>query len=172
MIIAAGITFALLVLVIIIIMLLRRQLREKYATLWLVIGLGILILAIFPGLLVGMSRILGVEIPSNLIFALSIVLLVGVALHLSWELSHAEDEVRRVAEEVAILRADVDDLRAERDGRARTLARRRRGSSRCRPGSGRRWAFLTPPAVACEASSSQPSSPASSAMRFSSLRRP
>lgn len=113
MIILAAITFALLVLVIIISLLLRRQLREKYATLWLVIGLALLVLAIFPGLLVGMAHVLGVEIPSNLIFALSIVLLVGVALHLSWELSHAEDEVRRVAEEVAILRADVDELRSQ-----------------------------------------------------------
>lgn len=111
MIVAAGIAFALLVLAIIIAMLLRRQLREKYATLWLVIGLALLILAIFPGVLFAMSDFLGVAIPSNLIFALAIVLLVGVTLHLSWELSRAEDEVRRVAEDVAILRADVDDLR-------------------------------------------------------------
>lgn len=113
MIVIAGIVFALLVLVIIVALLLRRQLREKYATLWLVIGLALLILAIFPGLLVGMADLLGVEVPSNLIFALAIVLLVGVALHLSWELSQAEDEVRRVAEDVAILRADVEGLRAD-----------------------------------------------------------
>jgi hypothetical protein len=115
-IIAAGITFAVLVLALIISLLLRRQLGEKYATLWLIIGLGILILALFPGLLVGLSRLLGVEVPSNLIFAFAIALLVGVALHLSWELSRAEDEVRRVAEDVAILKADVEDLqRALRD---------------------------------------------------------
>lgn len=118
MIIIAGITFAVLVLVIIISLLLRRQLREKYATLWLIIGLALLILAIFPGLLLGMSDLLGVEVPSNLIFALSILLLVGVTLHLSWELSRAEDEVRRVAEDVAILKADVEDLmRAARSER-------------------------------------------------------
>ena len=113
MIIIAGIVFALLVLVIIVGLLLRRQLREKYAILWLIIGIALLILAIFPGLLVGLSKILGVEVPSNLIFALSIMLLVGVTLHLSWELSQAEDEVRRVAEDVAILRADLESL-AER----------------------------------------------------------
>lgn len=115
MIVVAGIAFALLVLVIITSLLLRRQLREKYATLWIVVGLVILVLAIFPGLLVGLSRLLGVEVPSNLIFALAIVLLVGVALHLSWELSQAEDEVRRVAEDVAIVRADVEELRQRAD---------------------------------------------------------
>lgn len=119
MIIAAGIAFAILVLVIIVSLLLRRRLREKYAILWLIIGVALLVLAIFPQLLLGLSDLLGVIVPSNLIFALAIVLLVGVALHLSWELSLAEDEVRRVAEEVAILRADLDDLRtasgAQRD---------------------------------------------------------
>ena len=112
MIVIAGIALALLVLILIISLLLRRQLREKYATLWLLIGIVILVLAIFPGLLLGLSRALGVAVPSNLIFALALVLLIGVALHLSWELSQAEDEVRRVAEDVAILRAEVEELRA------------------------------------------------------------
>jgi hypothetical protein len=118
-IVAAGIIFAVAVLAIIIVMLLRRQLREKYATLWIVIGVALLILSIFPALLIGLTHLLGVEVPANLIFALSIVLLVGVALHLSWELSRAEDEIRRLAEETAILRADVDALK-KRDA-ARTV---------------------------------------------------
>jgi len=113
MIVIAGIALGLLVLVIIVSMLLRRQLREKYATLWIIIGLVLLVLAIFPGLLLWLSGVLGVEVPSNLIFALALVLLVGVALHLSWELSQAEDEVRRVAEDVAILRLDVEELRQQ-----------------------------------------------------------
>lgn len=117
MIVAVGIAFALAVLAVIIVMLLRRQLREKYAMMWLLIGLAILILALFPGLLIGLSEALNVEVPSNLIFALALVLLVGVALHLSWELSQAEDEVRRVAEEVALLRADIDALRREQNDR-------------------------------------------------------
>ncbi|PCE14951.1 hypothetical protein AUC47_02085 [Microbacterium sp. SZ1] len=115
MIIAAGIAFALIVVTLIIVMLLRRQLREKYAILWLLIGITILILSIFPSLLIGLSAFLGVAVPSNLIFALSIVLLVGVTLHLSWELSQAEDEIRRVAEEVAILRTSVEKLEARGD---------------------------------------------------------
>lgn len=117
MIIAAGISFAVVVLTIIVVMLLRRQLREKYAILWLAIGLAILVLSVFPELLVGLTHLLGVEVPANLIFALSIVLLVGVALHLSWELSRAEEEIRRLAEESALARADIDALRARLDSR-------------------------------------------------------
>lgn len=112
MIVAVGIIFALVVMALIVSLLLRRQLREKYAVLWLLVGVAILVLSLFPALLVGLASFLGVAIPSNLIFALAIFLLVGVTLHVSWELSQAEDEVRRVAEEVAILRADVEELRA------------------------------------------------------------
>ena len=49
MIVPLGIAFALGVLAVIIVLLVRRQLREKYAVLWLVIGLATLLLAIFPG---------------------------------------------------------------------------------------------------------------------------
>lgn len=111
MIVIAGVVFALAVLGWIVALLLRRRLREKYAFLWLIVGVVILVLALFPTLLTGLATILGVAVPSNLIFALAITLLVGVALHLSWELSLAEDEVRRVAEEVAILNADLQGLR-------------------------------------------------------------
>lgn len=112
MIIFAGIAFALVVVAWIVVLLLRRQIREKYAILWLLIGITILVLSVFPSLLLGLSSFLGVAVPSNLIFALSIVLLVGVTLHLSWELSQAEDEIRRVAEEVAILRTAVEEMNA------------------------------------------------------------
>jgi hypothetical protein len=111
MIVAVGIGLALVILVIVVRMLLTRTLREKYAVMWLVIGLAVLVLGIFPQLLLGLTDALGVQVPANLLFALAIVLLLGVALHLSWELSRAEEEIRRVAEETAILRADLDALR-------------------------------------------------------------
>lgn len=107
----AALGFGLFVLILIIVFLMRRQLREKYATLWLVVGLAILVLGVFPGLLGWLAGFLGVAVPSNLLFSLALALLVGVALHLSWELSRAEEEIRRVAEEVAILRTQVDSLR-------------------------------------------------------------
>ncbi|GAA4485319.1 hypothetical protein GCM10023171_19540 [Microbacterium panaciterrae] len=112
--IVLGIAFAAFVLVVILWMLLSHRLREKYAVLWLVIGVAMLVLTIFPELLYGLSQLLGVQVPSNLLFIGALALLVGVTLHQSWELSTAEDETRRVAEEVAILRAEVEAL-AKRD---------------------------------------------------------
>ncbi|MDR2323368.1 DUF2304 domain-containing protein [Microbacterium sp. NPDC089698] len=110
MIAITGVVLALAMLVIVTTLLLTRRLREKYAALWIIIGLGMLILGAFPGLLLGLTSAFGVVLPANLLFAMAILLLLGVALHLSWELSQAEDEIRRAAEELAILRADHDGL--------------------------------------------------------------
>ena len=91
-------------------MLRRKKLREKYAILWLLIGALTVVLAAFPHLLNIASELLGVQLPSNLLFIMSILLLLGVCLHLSWELSVLEDETRALAEEVAILRAQVEAI--------------------------------------------------------------
>lgn len=93
-------------------MLRRKKLREKYAALWLFVGIGTLILAAFPRLLTIVTEFSGVQLPSNLLFIISILLLLGVCLHLSWEISVVEDETRTLAEEVAILRALIEALPA------------------------------------------------------------
>ncbi|MFT4233156.1 MAG: DUF2304 domain-containing protein [Leucobacter sp.] len=105
-----GTVLALLMVTIIFVLLAKRQLAEKYAVLWLVIGIAGIVIAVFPGLLGWLTRTLHIQLPSNLLFGGAILLLVGVCLHLSWELSRAEDEVRRLAEETAINRLEIDKL--------------------------------------------------------------
>lgn len=94
-------------------MLLRRQLREKYAVLWLAIGLAVLLLGIFPAALQWLTIALGFQLPANLIFTLAIALLLAVSLHLSWELTRSEERLRRLAEEAAISRLDREQLRRD-----------------------------------------------------------
>jgi len=110
MIVVFGIILAVIALAIVMWLLLARKISEKYAVMWLLIGLAVLILGLFPGLLGWLTELFGVQVPANLLFTLAIVLLLGVALHLSWELSHAEDEIRRLAEESALARAELARL--------------------------------------------------------------
>lgn len=105
-----GLIGSLLILVGIFELLRRRQLSEKYAVLWLVVGVLLLVLTVFPSLLAAVTHALGVGLPSNLLFFVGIVFLVGVCLHLSWELSRLESESRKLAEDVAILRLEVREL--------------------------------------------------------------
>ena len=86
----------------------RRQLKEKYALLWLLVGMAMLVLAIYPPLLDDAARAAGVKAgPNLLLFAGSLVLVV-VCVHLSWEISRLEDKTRALAEEVGLLRLEVE----------------------------------------------------------------
>lgn len=85
----------------------RRQLREKYAVLWLVVGLAVAAIAIFPRLLREVADLFGVKTPSNLLFFVAGLVLLVVCVQLSYEVSRLEDETRALAEEVAILGLEV-----------------------------------------------------------------
>ncbi|MFC8304084.1 DUF2304 domain-containing protein [Specibacter sp. NPDC057265] len=106
----AALLLAIAIVALVLEMLRRKKFREKYATLWLFVGMLTVILAAFPQLLNIASELVGVQLPSNLLFILSIFLLLGVCLHLSLELSGLEDETRTLAEEVAILRTQIESL--------------------------------------------------------------
>lgn len=109
-----GLVGSLLILAGIVELLRRRQLGEKYAVLWLVVGVILLIFTIFPNLLPSLARGVGVAVPTNLMFFVCIVFLVGVVLHLSWEVSRLENETRKLAEDQAILRLEVEQLQRDK----------------------------------------------------------
>jgi hypothetical protein len=93
-----------------------RQLRSKYALLWLAIGLAIVPLAAFPGLLNTASRWFGVYYAPTAFLFLATGFLFVVVVHFSWELSRLETRTRALAEELALLRADFPATTTAEDG--------------------------------------------------------
>ena len=87
----------------------RRQLREKYAVLWIVIALGVVPLAIFPSGLNWATRSVGVKSGASLVLFLGLVLLLLICTHLSWEVSQLEEETRTLAEEIALIRTQLEE---------------------------------------------------------------
>ncbi|MHA7285123.1 DUF2304 domain-containing protein [Arthrobacter sp. MDT3-44] len=110
----AAFVLAIIIVAVVLDLLRRKKIREKYAALWLIVGAATVVLGAFPQLLAIAAETVGVEIPSNLLFALGILFVLGVLLHLSVEISSVEDETRALAEEVAILRAQLEALAPQR----------------------------------------------------------
>ena len=110
----AGLT-ALVTFVFVFNLLRRGVLREKYAVLWLFFSGAALVCAIFPKLLFWVSGAIGVAQPVNLLFFVTVVLLILVSVQLSYELSRHEARIRRLAEEVALLDQEIKELRNLRD---------------------------------------------------------
>lgn len=105
-----GIAAALVSLVVVIEMLRRRQLRERHAIWWLIAGTLALIIGIFPSVLEAVSHLVGIELPVNLIFFVSIAVLFFVCIQNSSELTSLEEKTRILAEESALLKMRVAEL--------------------------------------------------------------
>ena len=112
-----GAIAAVLVFIFIISLMRRGLLKEKYAVLWLIFAGVTFLLAVIPGALRWISDLLGVEIPANLIFFATLILLILVSIQMNYELSRHEARIRRLAEEVALLREQQGKHR-ESDGSA------------------------------------------------------
>lgn len=112
----AGIIGAVVLFIFVFEMLRRRVLQEKFAALWLLVSVGVLILAIFPSILGKISAFLGIQLPSNLLLLFASLLLLFASIQMSYEIGRGEERIRRLAEEVALLRQEVQQLREDTPG--------------------------------------------------------
>ena len=95
-----------------------RRLRSKYALLWLVITVPLVPLAAFPAIVDETGELLGVNSAPALLFSLAGLLLLGIVIHYSWELSRLESRTRQLGEEIALLNARLDDVERSEAGEA------------------------------------------------------
>jgi hypothetical protein len=107
-----GIVVALLLLIVVIEMLRRGRLRERHAIWWLVAGVLALVVGAFPQTLTWASDLIGIEIPLNLVFFVSIAILFLVSLQHSAEVTELEAKTRSLAEEVALMRMRMQQMEA------------------------------------------------------------
>jgi len=100
----------LLALIVVIELLRRRSLRERHAIWWLIAGLLALIVGVFPSTLVWAASLIGIEVPVNLVFFVSIGTLFLVCLQHSSELTTLESKTRTLAERVALQELKTREL--------------------------------------------------------------
>lgn len=89
-------------------MLRRHRLREKYALIWGVVALGALTVAAFPSLLTMATELIGLQVPSNLLFFVASLVIMVLTLQHSSELGRLEERTRTLAEDVALLQMEVE----------------------------------------------------------------
>jgi hypothetical protein len=104
-----GLAAALGLLVLVLELLRRGILRERFAILWLAVSAALVVGAAFPDILRALATSLGFEVPSNLLFFISIIFLLLVCVQLTYEVSRLEARTRRLVEDLALLTMHVQD---------------------------------------------------------------
>jgi hypothetical protein len=94
----------------------HRRLTLSESLTWFLSTAAALVMVLFPQTLVWSARVLSIEVPSNALFALAYLYLLGNLLSLTIGLSGQTARLRRVTQECALLRAEIEQLRAETTG--------------------------------------------------------
>lgn len=91
----------------------RRRLVERYALLWMLIALAGVVLAVWNGGLEWIADASGIRSPTNALFLLGLVAVVGVLLNFSVAISRLSEETRILAQTISRLDAENRELRGE-----------------------------------------------------------
>lgn len=88
----------------------KRKLKEKYALVWLLIGFGIFILAVFQNLLGWLTLVLGIQMPVNAVFFLGIFFILLINIHFSLVISNLSEQNKKIAQELALLKIKIKNI--------------------------------------------------------------
>ncbi|WP_448711294.1 DUF2304 family protein [Microbacterium profundi] len=116
---AFGIVAAVLALIAIVELMRRGTLRERHAVWWFVGGVLALIIAVFPQTLTWTAKVLGIAVPTNLVFFVAIGLLFLVSLQYGAELTRVEAKMRALAERAAFHEHRLEELEKRLEPRHR-----------------------------------------------------
>jgi hypothetical protein len=95
--------FALIVCLLIFELLRRKRLLERYAIVWFVAGVSVLVLAVWKGLLTTLSHAVGIYYPPSMLFAVTFVFVLVMLVNFSTTLSRLSDQNNVLAQRVALL---------------------------------------------------------------------
>ncbi len=95
----------------------RKRVEPKYMLLWIISGVMMIALTLFPALLNRVSRFLGIYDPTNALFAIVLFCVIIILMALTAILSHHNADIIRLVQENALLEQRIRELenKAETD---------------------------------------------------------
>lgn len=85
----------------------KKSLNLKYTLLWIFSGILMLVLALFPGLLSVVAKLIGVYAPTNALFALILFCVIMILMSLTAIVSKLNERVKRLSQAYALLEKRV-----------------------------------------------------------------
>ena len=103
--------FASILLLLIVLELIRsRRVRERYALLWLLTAVVLLVLSLWRSGLEKISSLVGIAYPPSALFVLGSVFIVVLLLHYSTVISRLSDQNTILAQRLALLESKLAEL--------------------------------------------------------------
>lgn len=81
----------------------RKKLELKYALVWFLVGIVVLVFDIFPQLLNWITRLMGIGLAVNMLFFMGFVFSLMIIFGLTVTVSRLSERVKRLSQEIALL---------------------------------------------------------------------
>lgn len=87
----------------------RQRLKEQYSLLWLLIGLGFLVVSSNTKVLEWMALLLDIKYAPAVLFLLGLIFSFALILHLTVVISRLTDHVLRLTQEITVLKTELSE---------------------------------------------------------------
>jgi hypothetical protein len=87
----------------------RKRLLERYAIVWFVAGVTVLVLALWKGLLTTLSHAAGIYYPPSALFAVTFLFVLVMLVNFSTTVSRLSDQNNALAQRVALLQRRLEE---------------------------------------------------------------
>ena len=104
--IVVSVIFSLFIMLFVIILHRKKRINIKYSLIWLILFFILGISVLIPGLLEGITRILGFKTASNMVISLILMVLVIITICLTVIVSQQDKKIRLLIQEISILKKD------------------------------------------------------------------
>lgn len=81
----------------------RRRLKEEYSLLWVLTAAGLIVLAVWYGLLVKITNLIGGVAPSSTLFFFGLIFVFAMLLHFSVRVSMLERRITALVQELGLM---------------------------------------------------------------------
>jgi len=105
-----GIIFSFILLAAVFILVRERHIKEKYSLVWFLIGLFILVMSVFEGLIDWFGDLIGVYYAPSAFFGLLIACAYLLLLSMSVSISHLKMHNKALTQELGLTKLRLDDL--------------------------------------------------------------
>ena len=103
------ITLSALALVMVIRSVIKSNMHIRYSIVWIIVGLILLLMAIFPNIIYFLAHAAGIEVPANAVFLITIGLLYILQFYSYLTLSKQNKEIRDLNYEIAEIKKKLED---------------------------------------------------------------
>lgn len=91
----------------------KNKMNIHYAMVWIIWGIAMVVISVFPQIIYVTSKIIGIQMPVNTVFLIMIFLLYCLSFYIYLKLSRHNSDLINLNYEIAVLKKKVEELEKE-----------------------------------------------------------